>query len=89
MSKKSLSTAVGEAIVHIAKLQNRVKELELLNKEGFLELEEKEARINHLTHMYSNAVYDLEQAEKLLPQIRQAVFDEGYEEGFSAGMENS
>lgn len=53
---RSLRTAVGKAIVHIAKLQNL--------------LEERDARIKHLEHMYSNAIYDLEQAEELIAQYQ-------------------
>lgn len=87
MNKKTINEAVGEAIVHIAKLQNHIAELESLNKESFLELEEKEARINHLTHVYSNAIYDLEQLEKLQPAIKEAAYNEGYEDGFMAAGE--
>lgn len=43
---KTLNDAVGKAIVHISQQRERIKELEHLVKESFLELEEKEELIN-------------------------------------------
>jgi predicted nucleic acid-binding Zn-ribbon protein len=51
---KTLTTAVGEAIVHISKQRTRIEELE---------------------HLYSNAIYDLEQAEKLLKNANNTIKD--------------
>ena len=53
---RSLRNAVGKAIVHISEQRARIAELE--------------TQVKHLEHVYSNAVYDLEQAEKLLRHIK-------------------
>ena len=65
---KTLNTAVGEAIVHIAKQRTRIKELEHLVKESFLELEEKE-ELEYVKRRFKEMKDYLEAVEYFLKQL--------------------